>query len=164
MRPFDNALLQWLRVADMNGYKESLQYLDRFEFNPMSGLHGRFKQAFGVDFKGKGKIHLTIPGFNIPSDIGAPAHTSDLQWHVVASSYNIAENTPYGSVRGYAQRPFVRGTVASQNVTLDFDIRKSTLTVLVVALRYIAFRKRKTAVVDEPAWLPTAIVGCCNNG
>ena len=72
MRRFDNALLQWLRVDDMKGYKESLQYLDRFEFNPMCGLHGRLKQAFGVDFKGKGKINLTIPGFDIPSDIGAP--------------------------------------------------------------------------------------------
>jgi hypothetical protein len=111
----------------------------------------RFKQPFGVNFKDKGKIHLTIPGFDIPSDIGAPAHTSDLQWHVIASSYNIAENSPYGSVGGYAQTPFVRGTVAPQNVTLDFGIPKGTLTVPVVALRYVAFRKRKTAVVDEPA-------------
>lgn len=164
MHRFDNALMQWLRLDDTKGYQEKLPHIDRFEFNEKSPLHSRFRQSFGVDFKDQGNIHLTMPEFDIPFESGAPSRTEELHWHIVAASCYIGKQSLYGSVYRKVEMPFVPGIVKPQTITLDLKIHKGTLTVVAVALRYFGIWKGKYAIVNEPAWLPTAVVGCCYNG
>ena len=59
--------------------------------------------------------------------------------------------------------PFVRGIVGPQTVTLDLKIDHGTLTVVAAALRYFGMWKGKYGIVNDPAWLPTSVVGCCYN-
>ena len=156
---FDNAMAQWLRLGNMNGKQEKLQDINGFEFNEKSPLHSRFKQPFDVDFSDKGRIHFTVPEFNIPSDVNAPAHSHELPWHVLVTSCDIRNKQGYGHAYDHVEMSFAHGNVAAQRISLDCEIYKGTLTVVAVALRYAATRKGKVVLVKEPAWLPTAIVG-----
>jgi hypothetical protein len=159
MHRFDNAIGQWLRLGKLNGREEKLPYIDRFEFNEKSPLHARFRQPFEVDFSDKGRIHFTIPEFTMPSDISAPAHTDELHWHVLVTSCDIKNLQTYGYEHKQIEMPFTAGMFAALRISLDFKMLKGTLTVVTVALRYVAQRKGKQVVVTEPAWLPTAITG-----
>lgn len=159
MPKFDNAVLQWLRLENLDSRQEKLEYIHGFEFNPKSELSTRFKRPIEVDFNEKGKIHVNIPPFDVPSDIGAPVHTVMLQWHVIASSCKIKDYQYCGYAHDKLEMPFNPGPAAKQTITLNLEIQKGTVTVVVVALRYVASRRAKVAVLNEPAWLPTAVVG-----
>ena len=161
---FDNAVAQWMRFGNMEGRHEKLEYIDKFEFNEKSSLHGRFKKPFSVDFSDNGRIHFTIPEFNIPSDMGAPAYTDELHWHVLVTACDLKNKQPLDGAYREFEMPFTKGDVAEQRISFDFKIQKETLTVVAVALRYIAPRRGKTVLVKEPAWMPTGIVGSYYHG
>ena len=161
---FDNAVFQWLRVEDLGGKREKVEYLDGLEINQRTELHSRFRKKFDVDFNEKGKLQITMPGFQIPLDIAAPAGTTELQWHVLVTSCNLKNSSIIFSAHKHLEIPFTKSMVPEQRHDFDFKLTKNTLTIVAVALRYLAPRKGKLVVVAEPTWLPTAVVGTYYHG
>src|SRR5919107_4185200 len=134
---FDNAIMQWLRNDNLDGRREPVGYIDHHEFNQESRLHGRFKQPFSVDFSEKGKVHLTIPEYSIPLDVGAPAYTEKLQWHVLVTSCNLRQQLITDSAHRHFEISFTKGTVPEERISFDLKMTKGSLTLVTVALRYV---------------------------
>lgn len=164
MQSLDNSIFRWLQIEDFEEKRDNLDPIERNEINEQSSLYQRFRKTLQVDFSEKEKVHLTIPKFEVPDNVVAPIYTRELHMHVLVTSCNVKNLSITGSSEQCFNIPFTDGVIPGQRISLDFEMEKDSLVIVVAGLRYAARINRKLIMVADRSWLPTAIIGSYYRG
>lgn len=153
----NQAVQGWLRGGNTTE-QDSIHLVTGFEFNPDKELQHTLRFHITADFTDSGDVHVTIPAFELPNDVKAPAHTVALHWDIFVNSCRVTNSTCTGEANCRVKTQFNHGPIPEQKVSLRFDPGKECITVVVVGLRFTTGENFSSMPILKPEAMPMQIV------
>jgi hypothetical protein len=151
---FNTALFHWFRQ------KKPLEQVSfvGFEFNPESELNLQLRKKLKCEVAENGTVRLIIPALTIPDDILFPKGTQLLQFNIAAVGCDLNYLSAVSGDQARIEIPFETGRVSSKTVNLRLELKRNTINIVGVGLRYFGKQQGELVELGVPDWRSAAII------
>ena len=105
------------------------------------------------------QLVLQIPAFIPEEKIIAPAYTKSVNVHIVAATYNITSFSMADSFQSAFSFGYNGNQIPAQSSITLYALPEQSITMVLLAMQYIAGGKGKEKIVQDLRWRPCGIVG-----
>ena len=157
---FTGVIKKWLQTKPFEQSLPStvLPYIENFDFNLHSVLQGAFRVPFKLNTNAEEQLMLQMPAFVPKEKISAPGYTKTVNVHIIAATYSMTSFSMVGSFQTPLSIAYTNDTIPAQSFTTPYSLPQQSITMVLVALQYVAGRKGEEKMVEKIGWLPCGIV------
>jgi len=157
---FTGAIKKWLQTEPFEQSLPStiLPYIENFDFNLSSVLQGAFRVPFKLNTNAEEQLMLQMPAVVPKEKISAPAYTKTVNVHIITATYKMISFSMVGSFQTILSITYNNETIPAQSFTTPYSLPQQSITMVLVALQYVAGRKGEEKIVEKIGWLPCGIV------
>ena len=157
---FTGVIKKWLQTKPFEQSLPStvLPYIENFDFNLHSVLQGAFRVPFKLNTNAEEQLMLEMLAFIPKEKISAPAYTKTVNVHIITATYCMASFSMVDSFQTTLSIAYTNDTIPAQSFTTPYSLPQQSITMVLVALQYVAGRKGEEKMVEKIGWLPCGIV------